>query len=226
MICFELFSFLTYNKYVNLNREVNTMKKIFIILSVLSLFVGCASKPKKFNEDAFQDISIEENLVENFFNQTIINKSDYEPYVYEVYSMDPTYCTKTERTDFTIKIDNTSTETLYLKFQTWHFDENGKCDGCRFFYSIVSPNDTGLFNLFDFITLGEDGLIIYVWDSQNKNYRSIFHTSHYNFKEVIKNHSLELIYDGVRPAPHGIISNYDYRFIEPFECEFNMDYEK
>ena len=67
MICFELFSFHTYNKYVNLNREVNIMKKIFIILSVLSLFVGCASKPKKFNEDAFQDISIEENLVENFF---------------------------------------------------------------------------------------------------------------------------------------------------------------
>jgi len=202
------------------------MKKIFIILSVLSLFVGCASKPSSFNEDAFQDISIEENLVEIFFNQTIINKSDYEPYVYKVYSMDPNYCIKTERTDFTIKIDNTSTETLYLKFQTWHFDENGKCDGCRFFYSIVSPNDAGLFNLFDFITLGEDGLIIYVWDSQNKDYKQIFHTSKYNFKEVVKNHSLELIYDGVRPAPFSVISSYDYRFIEPFECEFNMDYEK
>ena len=193
------------------------MKKIFIILLVLfvGLLVGCASKPVVEEDD---------NLVESFFNSKVISKEDLNA-IYSIYSLDSDYCLETNRTDFTIKIVNTTNEKQYFKFQTWHFDENGKCDGCRFFYSTVSPNDTGLFNLFDFITLGEDGLIIYVWDSQKNNYRSTFSISHYNFKEVCKTHSLEMIYDGDRPAPFGVVSEYNFQFIEPFECVFDMEYE-
>ena len=65
-----------FGRFVNLNREVNTMKKIFIILSVLSLFVGCASNKaghtinygnQTFNEEI--NSSETENWEETLWNR-------------------------------------------------------------------------------------------------------------------------------------------------------------
>ena len=79
------------------------MKKIFIILSVLSLFVGCASTPKK---ETAQDSSIEENaeikIIRSILNQTVITCDDFQPCRW--YGKETRCFVDTDRTDFTITI--------------------------------------------------------------------------------------------------------------------------
>ena len=206
------------------------MKKIFIILSVLSLFVGCASKPKKFNEDAFQDISIEENvlieeneeikIIRSILNQTVITCDEWQPCRW--YGKETRCFVDTDRTDFTIKIKNTTDKKLYLRFmsggtQTDEYYER------RYFYAELNPKETGLYNIFDFISLNENGIAISFWDSNTGRYSKLWNWSYYHFGEIVKNHSLEIIY-GETHTDDGICK-YTYNFIEPFECDFEMEWK-
>ena len=233
MICFELFSFLTYNKYVNLNREVNTMKKIFIILSVLSLFVGCASKPSTEKVEVIYH-HIEGNRVEDakrpeldynapdyadtFVHKPIITKELFLENIGRFNDTREDFTKyETKRTNLSIRIINKTGEDLKLGFmskdRSW----------TRWFYLNIPPYETKEFSIPDVITLGDSYIAM-----KHPEKWFIFNTKkHFNpaVREILRTHSFEFIYDNRKPTKYNEVGEadysqtFDYSFIEPFECD-------
>ena len=128
MICFELFSFLTYNKYVNLNREVNIMKKIFILLALFLMFgllVGCASKPaQNVSKDQFYFSKLYETVIDVNDIDSIFEDLNYA-YTFTDREIDNFYHYEGENNDFTMTIKNETEVTQYLDINyNGNFDDD------------------------------------------------------------------------------------------------------
>lgn len=197
------------------------MKHFFIILlaSFIGLLVGCASKPTTSVRYSEQDKETE--IIQSIINKKIITCDEYQPCRW----YGDTRCfVDTDRTDFTIKIVNPSDKALYLQFMTSGGIGNTKDYRVRrWFYAVLNPGETGLYNIFDFISLKEDGIDICFWNFDEDCYEHLWCWSRYHFEEIIKNHSLEILYGTVHKDDG--ICKYEYNFVEPFECEFNMEWK-
>lgn len=236
------------------------MKKIFIILSVLSLFVGCTSKPKNDDEYIVQDTKWEtgrygiekydfnhrENYESEIFkdlfeiiNQPIITKEELKyiadlPYGNtRVYTFDPIDVSKmpiskSDRINFTGRIINLTEETVKFYIPT---------DDPHIYKILNIPaGETGYFTSIRYGT-NEFGRVFYV--EINGKLKTLIYFNEDEFhnpntgmnetaiylpicEEIMKTHSLELIYDGYHEfgmTEYKIAGDceYDFKFIEPFD---------
>ena len=208
------------------------MKKILIVLLVLSLLVGCASKPSTKKGEAIYH-HIEGNRVEDakrpeldynapdyadtFVHKPIITKELFLENIGRFNDTREDFTKyETERTYLSVRIINKTGEDLKLGFmskdRSWS----------RWFYLNIPPYETKEFSIPDVITLGDSYIAMkhpkkwYIFDTKKRNPAT---------KEILKTHSFEFTYDNREPAKYNeageadYSQTFDYSFIEPFECD-------
>ena len=137
------------------------MKKIFIILSVLSLFVGCASKPKNEQKEQSSYALMKEKIINTVYSSNI-SQNDWDSLWQNVYSyermqehnvepIETWFNSKINRSDLAIKINNTSNKTIHLRLIFNHgstyesYFKDKKLDSeTEEYYMLISKNKNNL----------------------------------------------------------------------------------
>ena len=208
------------------------MKKIFIILSVLSLFVGCASKPKKndFIQQRFDaynpNFAQDKEIIDLVYAPIVTYQEAEEAYGLAYYANEKeakikrmSYSTETNRKDFTGKITNSTDKEIHLRIfprgEYTYCLENKDLPDVDF---TILPHETYYFIIENYFLLNENLIAIRDMDS---GYYVLSIGEDYNryfpvFNEIMKTHSLELNYNQM-PSITSVNKAYKPVFTEPVD---------
>ena len=225
------------------------MKKLSIsILFLTLLLTGCASKPKegKYAREARlraakREAELVVQIKQLVYKKTVSHEEIIEARKLAFTMLDAdlahekrcSYLTKTKRKDFSGKITNTTSEAVNLRvFPRGTYTETLGHENLPDVDFIIPPHETYYFIIENFFALGEEMVAIQKL-GPDKSYRggyvlefngSIFNDRNSFFpiiEEVLKYHSVELIYDHA-PGDKDL-NKYKYQFVKPFDDEIKSE---